>query len=87
MGRIITAAGLLTLIAMPFVSASEYVPGQYRPDGIYVAPHFRGDGSVQAAGGWAEALRVEEAERRGKEPPPTAGPPAAAPGVTGRTAG
>jgi hypothetical protein len=90
MGRSFIIAGLLTLLIVPLVPAMEYVPGQHRPDGLYVPPHFQSAaGARHAAEAWYETLRTDGIRGPATKAPPaaTADAPSAPPDPAGRTAG
>ena len=55
-----TALGLVViqLVLTSAADASQYVPGRYRADGLYVQPHFRVEGDrVGSAEAWYDAMR------------------------------
>lgn len=50
--------------------AVVYVPGEYRSDGIYVPPHFRGESERSPVHGWFEKmLESQSVEKDAKLPP------------------
>ena len=83
MWQTVLGLAVLQLVLTSAADASQYVPGRYRADGLYVQPHFRTDGDrVGAAEAWYDAMRRDRVGLEhgdAKLPPVIAGsPPGAA---------